>query len=257
MQASRRTPYPHQMFQSLHVKLLAECYRLRRKKSARQRSFPLTPQQILSDINQEELEAIRSQHVIPNPGIRIEKYLEMDKWLGINVRRIFNLGLDFEPKRRILDLGCGAGYFLHISKRLGHDVLGLDIPEPAWYGDITRLLGVSRVIQRIERCTALPDLGEPFDLVTGFMVCFNDHIAETPWGIAEWRFFLDDLWTRLRPGAVVWFELNPGRDGTHYTPELKSFFEERGAIVDRNRLVWGMETSRSLALKRLASKMEA
>jgi SAM-dependent methyltransferase len=179
----------------------------------------------------------------------------MDKWLGINVRRIYNLGLDFGPKRRILDLGSGAGYFLHISKRLGHDVLGLDIPEPAWYGDITRLLGVPRVIQRINPLEPLPDLGKPFDSVTAFMICFNDHLSETPWGIAEWRFFLDDLWTRLRPGAFVWFELNPGKDGTHYTPELKQFFEDRGAIVDRNRLVWGMKKSRYLALKRLASKM--
>ena len=243
------------MVQGSYVKILALCCKLQRWQAARRRAFPLTVERILGDIDQEKLEAIRSRHAIPNPGIRIEKYLEMDKWLGVNVRRIFNLGLDFSPKRRILDLGSGAGYFLHISKRLGHEVLGVDIPDPEWYGDITRLLGVPRVIQRIERCQALPDLGEPFDCVTGFMVCFNDHFSETPWGVEEWRFVLDDLWTRLRPGAMVWFELNPGRDESHYTPELKRFFEERGAIVDRNRLVWGMEESRYLALKRLANRL--
>jgi len=245
------------MLRRLYIKYLAARYRARRDQAARQRAFSLTPQGILEGIDCEGLEKIRSQHAIPNPGIRIEKYLEMDKWLTVNVKRIFNLGLDFGPKKRILDLGSGAGYFLHISRRLGHGVLGLDIPDPEWYGDITRLLGVPRVVQRINRCEPLPELGEPFDLVTGFMVCFNDHLGNPPWGVAEWQFFLDDLWTRLRPGAVVWFELNPGADGSHYTPELKRFFEERGAIVDRNRLVWGMESNHYLALKRLASKMGA
>ena len=234
--------------------MIASWYRLRRWQTARQRSFQLTPQDILSGIDAEGLEAIRSQHAIPNPGIRIEKYLEMEKWLGVNVRRIFSLGLDLCPKKRILDLGSGAGYFLHISKRLGHEVLGLDIPEPAWYGDITRLLGVPRVIQRINPCEPLPDTGAPFDCITGFMVCFNDHLADSPWGVEQWRFFLDDLQSRMSPGAIIWFELNPGKDGTHYTSELKQFFEERGAIVDRNRLVWGMNPRRYLALKRLASK---
>ena len=240
---------------SFSVKTLASWYRLRRCQSARQRPFQLTPQSILNDIDAEGLEAIRSRHAIPNPGIRIEKYLEMEKWLSINVRRIFNLGLDICPRKRILDLGCGAGYFLHISKRLGHDMLGLDIPDPAWYGDITGLLGVPRVVQRINPCEPLPDMGTRFDCVTGFMVCFNDHLAENPWGVEQWRFFLDDLQSRLNPGALVWFELNPGKDGTHYSPELKQFFEDRGAILDRNRLVWGMKTSRYLALKRLSSKM--
>lgn len=243
------------MLRRLYIKSLAAWYRILRSQSAQQRSFALTPERILSDIDAKGLEEIRSRHAIPNPGIRVEKYLEMEKWLTVNVRRIYNLGLDFGHEKRILDLGSGAGYFLHISKRLGHDVLGLDIPDPAWYGDITALLGVPRVVQRINPCKALPDLGAPFDCVTGFMVCFNDHMSETPWGIKEWQFFLDDLWTRLRPGAMVWFELNPGADGTHYTPELKRFFEERGAIVDRNRLVWGMPEDRYLALKRLASKM--
>lgn len=245
------------MFSRLFSKILAVRFRSLRQQSFQQRSFLLTPEEILSGIDAKGLEEIRSNHAIPNPGIRIEKYLEMEKWLGINVRRIYNLGLDFGPKRRILDLGSGAGYFLHISKRLGHEVIGLDIPEPAWYGDITCLLGVPRVVQRINRFEPLPDFGAPFDCVTGFMVCFNDHLSETPWGIPEWKFFLDDLWTRLSPGALVWFELNPGKDGTHYTPELKRFFEERGALVDRNRLVWGMKPSRYLALKRLATKMAA
>jgi 2-polyprenyl-3-methyl-5-hydroxy-6-metoxy-1,4-benzoquinol methylase len=215
----------------------------RRRAANARRSFPLTPEAILGDIDHEKLEAIRARHSIPNPGIRIEKYLEIDKWLATNIRRILNIGLDFMPKKRILDLGSGAGYFLHVCKRLGHDVLGLDMHDPtaAWYGDMLELLGVKRVIWRIDPFVKLPDLGPRFDYVTAFMVCFNRHVYEDVWLVDQWRFFLDDLWTRLNPGAIVWFELNPQLDGTHYGPELRAFFESRGAIVDGKRLVWGMD----------------
>ena len=103
-----------------------------------------------------------------------------------------------------------------------------------------QIFGVRRVTWRIDPFVPLPDLGARFDCVTSFMVCFNRHIQPDIWKAEEWRFFLDDLWTRLKPGAIVWFELNPTPDGTHYTPELQAFFESRGAIVDGKRLVWGL-----------------
>jgi len=158
------------------------------------------------------------------------------------------------PKKRVLDLGSGAGYFLHICKRLGHDVLGLDMHDPnsAWYADMLQLLGVNRVMWRIDPFVKLPDLGPRFDYVTAFMVCFNRHIYEDKWKIEQWRFFLDDLQTHLNPGAIVWFELNPDLDGLHYTPELLAFFESRGAVVDGKRLVWGMDQTRYRVLLDLA-----
>jgi SAM-dependent methyltransferase len=239
-------------------KRLRASYERRRRACNQQRSFFLTADALLSDIDLEKLESIRSRHAIPDPGIRIEKYLEMEKWLTANIRRVLNLGLDFQPRRRILDLGAGAGYFLHICKRLGHDVLGLDMHDPAaaWYGEMLELLGVSRVISRIDPFVPLPDLGPRFDYVCAFMVCFNRHIYEDIWKVEQWRFFLDDLWTHLKPGAVVWFELNPGLNGSHYTPELEAFFKSRGAIVDGKRLIWGLKESHYRVLLDL-SRLEA
>lgn len=238
-------------------KRLFSSYEHRRRKCNQRRAFPLTAGALLSDIDMEKLEAIRSRHAIPDPGIRIEKYLEMEKWLTTNVRRILNLGLDFSGPKRVLDLGSGAGHFLHICKRLGHDVLGLDIPDPgiAWYGEVLGLFGVRRVIWRIDPFVPLPGLGPRFDYVCGFMVCFNRHVYEDAWKIEEWRFFLDDLSTRLNRGAIVWLELNPGVNGLHYSPELRSFFESRGAIIDGKRLVWGMDEMHYRVLQRL-SKLE-
>ena len=94
-------------------------------------------------------------------------------------------------------------------------MLGLDLPDPTagWYGEIFELFGVRRVISRINPFVPLPDMGPRFDYVCGFMVCFNRHASPEEWNIEEWRFFLDDLRTRLKPGAIVWLELNPGLNG--------------------------------------------
>ena len=224
-------------------KRLEASIRQKRRKCNEQRDFPLTAPALLERIDAGKFEAIRSQHAIADPGIRIEKYLEIETWLTTNIRRVLNVGLDLQPPKRILDLGSGAGYFLFICKQLGHDVIGLDLYDPnaAWYGDLLALFGVARVIRQIDPFIPLPDLGAPFDYVCAFMVCFNRHLTEKIWKIDEWRFFLDDLQMHLNPGAVVWFELNPDPNGLHYTPELQAFFESRGAIVDGKRLVWGIE----------------
>jgi hypothetical protein len=98
------------------------------------------------------------------------------------------------------------------------------------------LLRVRREIHYIRPFLPLPDLGKKFDLITGFMVCFNEHKQPGLWGVPEWNFFLDDLAEHLAPGSRVWLELNREYDGTCYTPELKQLFEQRGARIDNHRV---------------------
>ena len=225
---------------------LRERYESLRRAATESRSFPLTAAVLLdrlSEHDRQKLQAICTRHSVADPGIRVEKYLEMETWLPVGIRRVLNIGLDFKPRARILDLGSGAGYFLYICKQLGHDVVGLDMLglNPPWYGELHELFGIPRVIWRIDPFVPLPDLGPPFDYVCAFMVCFNRHIQPDIWKIDEWRFFLHDLSKHLNPGAVVWLELNPGLDDLHYTPELKAFLESRDAIVDGKHVIWGID----------------
>ena len=200
--------------------------------------FPLEADRIIQSIDREQLEQIRQRYAVEGPSPHWPKYLHLHRWIDINIRRVRELELDVSSPKRVIDLGCGAGYFLYICRLLGHDVLGLDLGNPPMFAEITRLLGIRRVISRIERFVPLPDLGRKFDLITAFLTCFNRHKQTDLWGVAEWDFFLDDLAKHLAPGGRVWLELNREYDGTFYTPELKEFFLKRGAAIDERKVIF-------------------
>jgi len=200
--------------------------------------FPLETKRIIETIDGPKFQQIRQRYSLENPVGDWPKYLDLDRWIGVNIRRIREVELDLSRPKRILDLGCGAGYFLHIAQLLGHKGTGLDMENVAMFGEITRLLGVRRVVWQIHPFTPLPNFGERFDLVTAFMICFNNHKQPNLWGVAEWEFFLDDLARHLAPRGRVWLELNCEYDGTFYMPELKAFFQRRGATIDEHKIIF-------------------
>jgi SAM-dependent methyltransferase len=200
--------------------------------------FPLNKRRVIEAIDLVGFAQIRKRYAVADPGADWPKYLDLDRWIGINIRRIRQLEVDLSRPKRILDLGCGAGYFLYIAQLLGHSGLGLDIDRLAMFREVTRLLGVRRVVQQIEAFQPLSDFGQKFDLVTAFMICFNNHKMPNLWKVPEWEFFLDDLAKHLKPRGRVWLELNQEYDGTFYTPELKEFFQRRGAKIDEHKVIF-------------------
>ena len=200
--------------------------------------FPLETKRVIETIDPVGFEQIRRRYAVTDPGADWPKYLDLDRWIGVNIRRIRELELDLSRPRRILDLGCGAGYFLYIGQLLGHSGVGLDMDRLPMFREITRLLGVRRVVQRIQAFRPLPNLGEKFDVITAFMICFNNHKMPGLWGVPEWEFFLDNVAKHLTPRGRVWLELNQEYDGTFYTPELKQFFENRGAKIDEHKIIF-------------------
>lgn len=192
---------------------------------------------MIETIDPEGFEQIRQRYAVKGPTVDWPKFLDLKRWIGINIRRIREIEIDLVLSKRILDLGCGTGYFLYIAQLLGHEGLGLDLDELPMFGDLTRLLGVRRVIWEIQAFEPLPDFGK-FDLITAFLICFNRHKQVNVWGVPEWEFFLDDLAKHLTPRGRVWLELNQEYDGTFYTPALKEFFLKRGAKIDRHKVVF-------------------
>lgn len=199
--------------------------------------FRLETKRVIETIDPKAFEQIRQRYSVKGPSLDWPKFLNLERWIDINIRRIRDIELDLGRPKRILDLGCGAGYFLYIAQLLGHEGLGLDLDQLPMFGDLTSLLGVRRVIWQIKAFDPLPDLGK-FDLITAFLICFNRHKQANVWGVPEWEFFLDDLAKHLTLRGRVWLELNQEYDGTFYTPELKEFSQKRGAKIDRHKVIF-------------------
>jgi SAM-dependent methyltransferase len=192
---------------------------------------------ITATIDREKFQEIYERYGMQNPGDEWPKYLEIERWMEINLKRVRDLGLDLGGRKRVLDIGSGTGYFLYICQYLGHDVLGMDLDDERGFTEMVDLLGVKRVIFRVEAYEPLPDLGKKFDVIAAHMICFNGHKSDKLWKIPEWEFFLDDLAERqLAPGGQVCLELNREYDDSLYTPELKEYFETRGAEIHTQRV---------------------
>ena len=185
---------------------------------------------ILAGLDQTRLKEIQERYA----G---SKYGDVDQWLRVNRERVQDLKLHRSPPRRVLDLGCGGGFFLFILKRLGHSVLGLDVDESPLFKELLEAFDVPRMVFRIQPFESLPNLEQQFDWITAFSIGFDRYRAtNSRWGPGEWDFLLRDLQLRLAPGGKIYLTLNPLPDGDYLTAELRDFFSSRGADIERERI---------------------
>jgi len=192
----------------------------------------------LDKIDDGRLREIQKQHA--GSGARYAKYADVEHWLGINLPRLQELKLDASPPKQILDLGCGAGFFLFLAKQSGHSCVGVDVGDYPLSNELIQLFGIDRLTWRIRAFEPLPDLGRQFDLITAFSAAFNRNQDETRgWTEDEWEFFLNDLNQHLNPGGQILLEINSGKDGRYFRPEIREFFVKRGARVDGERVWFG------------------
>ncbi len=218
-------------------------------------THPVSARQILATIDRAELERLRKHYPYRPNARRINAYEDAAYWIGVNVKHVQDLWLDRTPPLHILDLGCGAGYFLYLCRLFGHEGLGLDTDDDAFWGATTQLLGIRRIIARINPQTPLPDLGKKFDLITGHRVCFHwttpDQRKE--WTPPDWEFFIQDIRTRfLKPHGRLLLEINPRPDGSSFfTPELRDLFESQGARIFRRKALFAADPSERPRFKKI------
>ena len=162
------------------------------------------------------------------------KYLDLRKWLSQKLTYIYLLGLHRGRPLRILDLGTGPGYFPYLCSLYGHDVQALDLDVVPMYNDLCRFFKVTRTTWRINPFEPLPNLGVKFDLVTAFMIKFNQHDLPDQWGIRQWEFMLGDLQrNQLNPGGRIFLDFNTCRDGSWFNDSLLKYFVSRSARIYR------------------------
>lgn len=220
-------------------------------------THPISARDILATIDRDELARLRERYPARASARRINAYENAAYWIGVNVRRVQDLWLDRTPPLRILDLGCGPGYFLYVSRLFGHSGIGLDTPDDPLFEGLTQLLKIQRVIARIECQVPLPDLCEKFDLVTAHRVCFHriERIGEhewKEWTPADWKFFIDDIRSRfLKPNGRLFLELNPRHDGpSAITPDMRTCFLRAGARISRSKVLFAAKRDERPRFKR-------
>jgi len=216
-----------------------------------------TTNQILDTIPTQEYENIRNRYLTEDPAgeeARIvhtssRKYLNARPWLENAVERAMKLDLHKTPPKSVLDLGCGAGWFLLVARHFGHEVVGLDLAENNMYNELIQLFQLERAEHCIDPYVPLPNFNGKFDLVTGFMVYFNFYNFESKtdaraWGGEEWKYFLEDVRSHMEPKGHLHLQLNRGgpylperERGQYLTDEtLRGLLEVDGVTVSEDRV---------------------
>lgn len=105
----------------------------------------------------------------------------------------------YQPSGRLLDVGCGAGFFLEAARQRGYEVTGVDLsPVPVTYARETYGLDVS--------LGSLYDFKAPdasFDVITIFQTIEHDPDPAA---------LCDELYRILAPGGVI-MVTTPAADG--------------------------------------------
>ena len=171
------------------------------------------------------------------------KYTDYPFWIPFNLERVGRLSLHRSPPLRILDIGCGPGYFLAAALACGHDAYGVDAPPQALteiearvYSEMLAALSCDKRVSSllIERFVPMALPWRDLDLITAFWICFNRHRQPAEWGAAEWQFFVQDAMSYLRQGGVLHLELNANRERygplEWYDEETLRFFRSTGTV---------------------------
>jgi SAM-dependent methyltransferase len=189
----------------------------------------------LDKIDSQRLREIQRRYT--GSSDRYAKYADVEHWLKINLPRVQELRLDRSPPKQILDLGCGAGFFLFLAKQSGHKCLGLDVGDFPLSNELIEFFGLERVTWNIRALQPLPEFGRKFDLITAFSAAFNRSEDESRgWNPEEWKVFLDDLNRHLKPGGQILLEINSGKDKRYFPVDVRDFLLKRGARVDGERV---------------------
>lgn len=117
-------------------------------------------------------------------------------------------------RKKILDIGCGFGYFAKACQDLGHDVVGLDVPDKT-IDTAMKVLGMPYFSHEIVAYNPLPESLVGFDLITTFGVNFR-HSETDYWEAVDYQSLAFDIRSRLKYGGR--WVLRPNQTSSKASP---------------------------------------
>jgi len=182
---------------------------------------------VLRTVDRRKFEELRSRYPSQKGDIGPNKFADLEYWLRESVVRALRLGLHRCGALRIVDIGSGAGYFLLSCRALGHSAVGLDLDGTPIFDEMIALFELPRLIHRVTPELPLTPGDERFDLITAFMITFNEVETEREWGSHEWSEFLRNCVERIAPRGRLFLSFN-------YSHRRDLFYDEDTArLFDR------------------------
>lgn len=120
-------------------------------------------------------------------------------WHRKAVAIALNIGIG-EGVDRVLDIGCGFGYFLKVCQEFSCEAVGLDVPDTL-IEEAAKIIGVVYRPFTVTNFVPLPSEYQELDLVTTFGVNFRrsaeQNAGDDYWGWDEYAFLARDIMPRL------------------------------------------------------------
>lgn len=131
----------------------------------------------------------KSPHFLPENKERVKKILEK-----------LRESTPSDDDAKLLDLGCGTGFILHIASPMFDKLYGVDITH-----EMMEKVDLSLGNIELTNCTAekTPFGDSSFDMVTAYS--FLDHLV-------DYSKVFEEAYRVLRPSGIFYSDLNPNRD---------------------------------------------
>ena len=144
---------------------------------------------IVNSIDKHSFHRIYNLYKSSSPFPGYNKYLNYRCYIEYNLYHSFDLHIHTCTPLYIHDIGTGWVYFPYICQYYGHKVNTIDLDEIPMYREVINCLNINRNVFSVNAYKNILALGNKFDLITTFMICFNGHDSAALWDIDEWHFF--------------------------------------------------------------------
>ncbi|MCA1929454.1 class I SAM-dependent methyltransferase [Rheinheimera sp.] len=177
-----------------------------------------------NDLREKTLESNRYVHSFL---VGINEYQKSPHFRPENQQKVrgilLRLTSGLSNKKQMIDFGCGTGFIIALSHDLFDEVVGVDITREMM-AQVDLSPGNIKLVEALAEKT--PFAENQFDFATAYS--FMDHLF-------DYREFLQEAYRVLKPGGVLYTDLNPNREFIHSMLQASAVLEpeQRSVILRR------------------------
>ena len=199
-----------------------------------------------STIDLDELDRMERRY--STTTLQWRKYFDLPVGIDRQLRqmKLFKVLQGNQP-RRVLDIGSGPGHFLLVSRILGHDALGIDLPDPI-FDDLNQLFGNSRITEPVLPQKPFVPQGQRFDLIYAVDAAFHDPPRDVRvargdetllWTREDWKWFIGYVREVLTDSGLAVLKMNYKESRTGLRPGTQRYttFMRRQGVSVNDRII--------------------